>query len=67
VFFSAISRKACGASRVQEDQTIAFLGGQIIDTEFDMKRDPVGISCDDPERLETWKSAHSFQSKWIVE
>jgi hypothetical protein len=44
-----------------------FIFGQIVDTEFGMKRDSVGILCDESERLTIWKSAHGFQSKWIVE
>ncbi len=50
-----------------EYKDACFIFGQIVDTEFSVDRDPIGIPCEDSKTLSSWKSARGFQSKWIVE
>ena len=36
----------------------------IIDTEFEMKREPFVASCDDGPALEVWQGQHAFKTRW---
>jgi hypothetical protein len=49
-----------------DDQDACFVAGQITDSEFSMGREPVLMSCDRANSLDRWKTAHRFESRWIV-
>jgi hypothetical protein len=49
-----------------EYQDACFVAGQITDSEFSMNREPVLIPCDQVNSLDRWKTAHRFESRWII-
>ena len=44
-----------------------FLFGHVIDEEFGVYRDPIGLPCAESGAFASWKSGHSFQSQWVVQ
>ncbi|MCW6511919.1 hypothetical protein [Lichenifustis flavocetrariae] len=43
-----------------------FIFGEIEDSEFAMRRDPIAVSCDDDAALSSWKIQHGFKSVWTL-
>jgi hypothetical protein len=43
-----------------------FLLGYLIDSEFNMRRDPITLSCADGDKLATWQTSRSFVSRWVA-
>jgi hypothetical protein len=49
-----------------EHQPTCFIFGHIVDREFEIERDPIIVPCDKSDRVERYKSAHNFSSKWFA-
>jgi len=49
-----------------EYKDACFVFGQIIDSEFNMMREPFVAACDDEGASKLWQTGHGFQSRWIV-
>jgi tetratricopeptide (TPR) repeat protein len=49
-----------------EHQQTCFIFGHIVDREFEVERDPVMVSCDRSDKIERYKLARSFSSKWFA-
>jgi len=45
---------------------VCYIFGRIIDSEFQMTRDPFEAKCDDTASIKSWQRAHGFQSRWLV-
>ena len=50
-----------------EYEDACFVFGNVNDAEFAMLREPFVARCDDIDAIATWKTGHSFASRWIVE
>jgi hypothetical protein len=50
-----------------EYQDACFIVGQIVDSEFSTVREPVIMPCEKPAGIARWKTAHRFESRWIIE
>lgn len=43
-----------------------FILGYLIDSEFQMRRDPISLSCEDAgNNLQQWQTGRSFESRWV--
>jgi len=45
---------------------VCYVFAHMIDSEFQMTRDPFEAKCDDTASIRSWESAHGFQSRWLV-
>ena len=51
-----------------EYQTFCITTGFVLDTEFQMDRDPLGVECDSAdEAMRTYKLGARFASRWVVD
>jgi hypothetical protein len=47
---------------------LCIVTGYMDDTEFGMKREPIGVPCEDSaQALASYKQGRRFRSRWIVE
>ncbi|MGN6770723.1 MAG: hypothetical protein ACTHJQ_12895 [Rhizobiaceae bacterium] len=45
---------------------VCYVFGRIIDSEFQVTRDPFEAKRDDTASIKSWESAHGFHSRWLV-